>query len=142
MKRYMKVLIAVCLATLILVPVSSAIAAEKPGFVGAWEATDPIDDSYEKMVISGGGNGVYRVMLHDWACWACWEQPLDGCTAIGQGTADGNTLTADLTVRCLGCRDCEINGAVYEFTFIYDPLTDLITDPSDPPTVWSRLGRR
>jgi len=144
----MKVLAVVCLLLISVLVLSIIVtAAKQPGFVGSWEAIDVVDGSYEKLVISGGRDGTHRVMVHDSGCSGCSGDISDlsiSCTAKGTGTSVGNILTTNLTVRCMGCPSCGINGVVVWPTFTYDPNTDTLEDDigsdSIPGATWYRLG--
>ena len=137
MRRYIIVLTVVSILLLsVLVFSIVAAASEKPGFVGAWEATDPADSSDYTMQIRGGGNGQYMVIVEDSACSGCDEVSQPPCKAIGKGTISGVVLTADLTVYAMGCPSCPCQGNTATPAFTYNSSDDTIDGLG---TTWTRV---
>jgi hypothetical protein len=75
---------------------SSALGAPDDPFTGAWTATDT-DGSTLRLQIGGGGRGLRHVTLFDDFATGCGG---GSATAIGTGEVSGNTLEANVLVRC------------------------------------------
>ena len=77
-----------------------ASATEKGNrlFLGIWEGIDPTDGSAQQILISGGDNGVFKLLWYE-TFWSICE----GKRGVTNGTgelADKDTLVVDIVISC------------------------------------------
>jgi hypothetical protein len=87
-------MVAVSAAALIC---SSALGASADPFTGAWTAIDTDGSTLRLQIGDANAAGVRHVTLFDDFATGCGG---GSATAIGSGAALGNTLEADVLVRC------------------------------------------
>jgi hypothetical protein len=76
---------------------SSALGATADPFTGAWTATDTDGSTLRLEISAAGVAGVRHVTLFDDFATGCGG---GSATAIGSGGVSGDTLEANLLVRC------------------------------------------
>ena len=105
----------------VVAPPASAAAGE---LAGTWTSVD-LDGSNQTLRITGAGNPVYAVFLHD----DLTSGVCGGASAklVGHGVADGNELLVQGTLVCVHGGN-PIPGERIVFTFEYDEATDELTD--------------
>ena len=133
-----RIVAALAMAALALLPASSASAQPPDPFLGSYRAVD-FDGSNESLVFGGpdsptGPSNVRRVILRDDdATIACGGGPL---FAEGIGFVDGNTIITILELYC-GNQGTLIGEDRIDFT--YHPETGTLTDEAaGVEVVWSR----
>jgi hypothetical protein len=92
----MRVLSILAVAAALLLP-AAALAAPSDQFTGAWVATDTDGSTLRLEISAANAAGVRHVVLFDSYATACGG---GSATGIGSGSVSGDTLEADLLVRC------------------------------------------
>jgi hypothetical protein len=92
----MRVLIIMVVAAAFLVPVAAS-AAPLDQFTGAWVATDTDGSTLRLEISAADVAGVRHVTLFDSYATGCGG---GSATGIGSGSVSGDTLEADILVRC------------------------------------------
>lgn len=129
MKTVRFIFIAATMMFLSMSAVSTALAASPSTLTGHWTAIDPIDGDLVHMTLSGGHQGVYKLMAFDiHAPLACVTT---GGLGLLQGTATFNETTGIITKTVVA--SCPSEGITYPentLEMYYDPVLDTIYDPT------------
>jgi hypothetical protein len=96
MRRLVLSSMMVAFATALLI-CSSALGASDDPFTGAWIATDTDGSTLRLEIGAGNAAGVRHVTLFDDFAIGCGG---GSATAIGSGEVSGNTIEANVLVRC------------------------------------------
>jgi hypothetical protein len=129
MKTIRLIFVAATLMLTSLFAISTALAASPNPLTGHWTAIDPIDGDTVHMTLSGGHNGVYKLMGFDiHAPGSCVET---GGLGLLQGTATFDESTGIIIKTVVA--SCPSEGITYPQNTLpmhYDPANDTIYDPT------------
>ncbi len=137
-RTWLNVLAALALLALAFPLPTAAHAEAASPFLGAWQATDPMDGSDIRLAIGGRPTGPFQITWTENYISFC-----NGEAGIVRGTAwlnsdDANLLQSELRAECLA------SGAFTEFqwSWQYHPQTNTLSslDWNGRVTIWSRPG--